>query len=88
MEIFVYRETNDNNCFDEEFIKLFKDLDTAKAYLELRARKYFSCLENREITWEEIENNFEIEYLSETRIVYDSGDGYMFFTIESYYVVY
>lgn len=87
MEIFVYRETNDNNCFDEEYIRLYKDLKTAENFLRLRVRKYFSYIENALLPFEEIKNSYEFEHFDDTRVVYDTGDGYMFFDVESYYVV-
>lgn len=79
MNVFVYRETNDNNAFGEELIKIFSERDLAERFLKSRVELFF-----RE-PWERCVEIVREEggVIWPAYVEYPDGDGYNFFTVES-----
>ena len=82
MNVFVYRETNDNNTFGAEHIKIFSDQKTAETYLKSRVELFFR------LPWENCVQIVTEEggVIWPAYVEYPDGDGYNFFTVDSYEV--
>ena len=84
MKVYVYRETNDNEVFGGELVKVFADRESAEAFLKDRVEMFF------EKPWDEVvELIEELEPEGEGLILpsyveYLDGNGFNFFAVDEH----
>ena len=83
MKVYVYRETNDNEVFGGELVKVFYNRQDAEDYLKARVEKFFDK------SWEEVEEMFEEEDrdIYDTYVEYPNKNGFNFFAIDEHFIV-
>lgn len=85
MKVYVYRETNDNESFNAELVKVFADRIDAIVFLRKRVEEFFHEPWERVVSI--IDDDDDIDgAIWPTYVEYPDGNGYNFFAIDEHEV--